>query len=144
MIDFAGPWAVFQDVMLDTPGADHADRMPFRLYTVGDSRAPVRVTGGMTVVPDYTFDEAPAPKVVVVGAQRGSPAMQKWLQTGVKRQRGLRFVQSSDRIFTAGGLTSGIDLALHIVARYYGEAVAARTAEYMEYDTGRRQGRGSQ
>jgi len=42
-------------------------------------------------------------------------------------------VQSSDRIYTAGGLTSGIDLALHIVARYYGDAAAQRTAYYMEH-----------
>jgi len=50
----------------------------------------------------------------------------------VELRRGLRFVDSG-RIATAGGLTSGIDLALHIVARYFGVEAAARTAEYMEY-----------
>lgn len=50
----------------------------------------------------------------------------------VKLQRGLRFVDNG-RIATAGGLTSGIDLALHVVGRYFGEAEAARTAAYLEH-----------
>lgn len=50
----------------------------------------------------------------------------------VKLQRGLRFVDNG-RVATAGGLTSGIDLALHVVGRYFGEAEAARTAAYMEH-----------
>ena len=49
-------------------------------------------------------------------------------------RRGARFVDSG-RIATAGGLTSGIDLALHIVSRYFGEASAAATATYMEYSS---------
>lgn len=31
------------------------------------------------------------------------------------------------------GLTSGIDLALHVVELYFGRGAAARTAQYMEY-----------
>jgi transcriptional regulator GlxA family with amidase domain len=50
----------------------------------------------------------------------------------IELRRGLRFVDSG-RIATAGGLTSGIDMALHVVARYFGVDTAARTAEYMEY-----------
>jgi transcriptional regulator GlxA family with amidase domain len=52
----------------------------------------------------------------------------------IELRRGLRFVDSG-RIATAGGLTSGIDMALHIVARYYGNDTAARTAAYMEYSS---------
>jgi transcriptional regulator GlxA family with amidase domain len=46
---------------------------------------------------------------------------------------GNRYIRSEDRIFTAGGLTSGIDLALHMVALYYGESEAGNTANYLEY-----------
>src|SRR5437867_5386255 len=52
----------------------------------------------------------------------------------VKLQKGKRFVQSDDRTFTAGGLSSGFDLALHVVDLYYGREVAQRTATYMEYE----------
>lgn len=50
----------------------------------------------------------------------------------IELRRGLRFVDSG-RIATAGGLTSGIDMALHVVARYFGTEAAAATAAYMEY-----------
>ena len=50
----------------------------------------------------------------------------------IELRRGLRFVDNG-RIATAGGLTSGIDMALHIVARYFGDATAKATATYMEY-----------
>jgi transcriptional regulator GlxA family with amidase domain len=50
----------------------------------------------------------------------------------IELRRGLRFVDSG-RIATAGGLTSGIDMALHVVTRYFGHDVAQTTADYMEY-----------
>jgi len=50
----------------------------------------------------------------------------------IELRRGLRFVDNG-RIATAGGLTSGIDMALHIVTRYLGVEAAERTAAYMEY-----------
>jgi transcriptional regulator GlxA family with amidase domain len=52
----------------------------------------------------------------------------------IELRRGLRFVDSG-RIATAGGLTSGIDMALHVVSRYFGVEAAAKTAEYMEYSS---------
>ena len=60
---------------------------------------------------------------------------------GLKKQypdiyvkRGLRFVEGP-KISTAGGLTSGIDLALRVVDRYFGRDVAEKTAVYMEYQS---------
>jgi len=166
IIDFCGPWEVFQDA-----GG-------FSLFTVSESRRPIRASGGMQIVPDYDFASAPAAKVVVIPAQRGSrsKAAVDWLRktaahadltmsvcTGafvlagagllggrpatthhssyaalatqfpeVKVQRGARFVDDGN-VASAGGLTSGIDLALHIVERYRGRDAAKSTADYMEY-----------
>jgi transcriptional regulator GlxA family with amidase domain len=47
-------------------------------------------------------------------------------------KRGVRFVEQG-RLASAGGLTSGIDLALHVVERYFGRDVAQQTAYYLEY-----------
>jgi transcriptional regulator GlxA family with amidase domain len=171
VIDFTGPWEVFQDCQVE-------GREAFRLYTVAESASAVRVTGGMQVVPDFSVDDAPAPRVVVVPAHRSTPRLRDWITkasektdltmsvcTGafalgkagllkgrpatthhlfldrfaqefpdVEVRRGLRFVESG-RIATAGGLTSGIDLALHVVERYFGRDVAERTATYMEYQS---------
>ena len=46
--------------------------------------------------------------------------------------RGTRFVEH-DHVATAGGLTSGIDLALRVVERYLGREGAVKTARYLEY-----------
>jgi transcriptional regulator GlxA family with amidase domain len=176
MIDFAGPWEVFQDVML--PGEGSAEpTTPFELFTVGAAKEPIRTSGGMAVVPDYTFADAPVPDVIVIGAQRGAPDLGPWLRkmrpqsriimsvcTGafkladaglldgkpatthhdffdafakrfpkVTLVRDKRFVQADSVVYSAGGLTSGIDLALHVVSLYFGKETAERTAVYMEY-----------
>jgi transcriptional regulator GlxA family with amidase domain len=174
VIDMAGPWEVFQDVMLHEGGMQH----PFELYTLAESREPVRATGGLRLVPEYTLADAPAPDVVVVPAMRGSKVTLDWLRrvsagnhltmsvcTGafqlgraglldgltatthhdfqddfaqefpaVRLVKDVRFVEH-DRIATAAGLTSGVDLALRVVERYYGRAIAQATAEYMEHES---------
>lgn len=48
-------------------------------------------------------------------------------------QSGQRFVEGN-RISTSGGLTSGIDLALRVVERYYGRAAAQSVADHLEYE----------
>ena len=171
VIDFCGPWEVFRDVMVS--GGDH----PFRLYTVSDKTDPITAGGGMKIVPNYTFADAPAPKVIVIPAQsEPSAAMLKWIRestkntdvtmsvctgafvlakTGllsgksattfhaafgtfamqfpdIKLKRGVRFVEDGN-LASAGGLSSGIDLALRVVERYYGRDVAQKTAYNMEY-----------
>ena len=50
----------------------------------------------------------------------------------VELVRGKRFVEH-EHVATAGGLTSGIDLALRVVERYLGAKGAVATARYMEY-----------
>ena len=178
VIDFAGPWEVFQDVMIPDRGKDMDEQMPFQLFTVSEKTEPLTGSAGLKLVPDYTFDSTPQPKVIVVPAQRGSQALHAWLRkmststdvimsvcTGafqlgkagllsgksatthhdfldrfaktfpdVSVKRGLRFVEE-EKISTAGGLTSGIDLALHVVERYFCREVAEATATYMEYQS---------
>jgi putative intracellular protease/amidase len=181
MIDFAGPWEVFQDTMLDDGNGGMV--MPFDLYTVAPSKAPLHTTGsghkGMTVTPDYSFADAPAPDIVVIGAQSGGKGLSEWLQkihgehklimsvcTGafklakaglldgkeatthhwylgnlehdypdIKVVKQVRYVQADPLTFTAGGLTSGVDLALHVVAERFGMEVAQKAADYMEYQS---------
>ena len=172
VIDFCGPWEVFQDVMIP-----EREEMPFRLYTVAETKKPIRTSGGMQIIPDYTIQNAPPPKVIVIPAQSApSPAVLEWIRksskttdvtmsvctgafvlakTGllngksattyhgafgrfanqfpdVQLKRGARFVENGN-LATAGGLSSGIDLALRVVERYYGREVARKAAYNMEY-----------
>lgn len=172
VIDFCGPWEVFQDVNI--PGReDNA----FRLYTVSETTKPIRTSGGMQIIPEYNLKTAPAPKVLVIPAQGGrSEAMLEWIRKSTKNtdvtmsvctgafllastgllsgksattfhgafrdlaaqfpdiqmKRGARFVEEGN-LATAGGLSSGIDLALRVVERYFGREIATKTAYDMEY-----------
>lgn len=45
----------------------------------------------------------------------------------------LRFVQSDQKIWTAAGISAGIDLALHLTELTFGKELAVQTAAYMEY-----------
>src|SRR5436190_4263678 len=172
VIDFCGPWEVFQDVNVPS-----RQDMAFRLYTVAETKRPIRTSGGMQIIPDYAITDAPAPKVIVIPAQSDpSPAVVDWIKkssratdvtmsvctgafvlaktgllTGkpattyhgafgrfamkypdVQLKRGARFVETGN-LATAGGLSSGIDLALRVVERYFGRDVAEKAAYNMEY-----------
>jgi transcriptional regulator GlxA family with amidase domain len=173
VIDFAGPWEVFESV--NVPG--HSPVRPFRPYTVAETTAPIHASGGMTIIPNYSFASAPMPKVLVIPAQSDpTDAVIAWVRnvtrtsdvtmsvctgafllakTGLLHgkavathhsayadlamafpdlsvKRGARFVESGN-IASSGGLSSGIDLALHVVERYFGRATALSTADNLEY-----------
>jgi putative intracellular protease/amidase/YHS domain-containing protein len=149
----------------------------FRLYTVAETAAPIKASGGMKILPDHTFANAPAPKIIVIPAQsNATEAAMEWIRKSSKNadvtmsvctgayvlaaaglldgkpatthhssyadlarqfpdvhvQRGARFVETGN-LATAGGLSSGIDLALRVVERYFGRDVATQTAYDMEY-----------
>ncbi len=172
VIDFCGPWEVFQSTRV-IGRRDAA----FSLYTVAEKPGALTVGGGMKIQPNYTFDNAPAPKVVVIPAQAGAgDAALNWIRKvtrqtdvtmsvctgayilartgllqglsatthhssyadfamqfpGVHVVRGARFVESGN-LASSGGLSSGIDLSLRVVERYFGREAAMRTAYYMEY-----------
>jgi transcriptional regulator GlxA family with amidase domain len=164
LIDVAGPWEAFHDAML-----------AINTYTVAPSKADVEL-GGLKVRPDYTFENAPVPNVIVIPAMTPTAETFEWIKqasrtaditmsvctgafilakTGlldglpatthhggydalaqrfpkIKVIRGPRFVETHD-IASSGGETSGIDLALRVVERYFGKAAAASSAENMEH-----------
>jgi putative intracellular protease/amidase/YHS domain-containing protein len=171
VIDFCGPWEVLQDA------GSRDGKRGFDLYTVAEKVAPVESSGGLKILPNYTFENAPRPKVIVIPAQSGdTEAMHRWIRESSKTadltmsvctgafvlaktgllsgksatthhyaytdlamqfpdihvKRGYRFVEEGN-IATAGGLTSGMDLALRVVERYFGHDQAMETALNMEY-----------
>src|SRR5437870_12235410 len=103
MIDFTVPWEVFQDVMV--PGrTDH----PFHLYTVSESTSPIHTSGGMKIVPEYTFGNAPAPKVIVIPAQsEPSEATLEWIRKSTKSTDVTMSVCTGAFVLAKSGLLSG-------------------------------------
>src|SRR5262249_13686792 len=103
VIDFCGPWEVFQDVMI--PGRQE---MPFRLYTVAETKKPIRTSGGMQIVPDYTIQNAPLPKVIVIPAQsQPSPAVLEWIRKSSKTTDVTMSVCTGAFVLAKTGLLNG-------------------------------------
>ena len=75
------------------------------------------------------------------GLLTGVPVTTHWESIGTLRaefpelevREDERWVDA-DRIITSAGVSAGIDMALHIVARLYGQDVARATALGIEYD----------
>jgi putative intracellular protease/amidase/YHS domain-containing protein len=174
VIDFAGPWEVFENAAI--PGRDMMDSA-FEVYAVAETLDPIKASGGMKIVPNHTFRNAPQPKVIVIPAQDDSTeVMLNWIRkatqnsdvtmsvctgayvlaaTGllngkaatthhtaysdlemkfpdIQVKRGARFIEQGN-LATASGLTSGMDLALRVVGRYFGEEAIEETAFQLEY-----------
>lgn len=176
VMDIAGPWEALQDT--SATGADGKTTYPFRLFTVSDSKNPVEIAGSINAIPNATYDDAPQPNIIVMGAQgEHTPKKIAWIQSAavkadvvmsvctgafllaktglldgkratthhdfydkfekqfpkVSLVRGPRFVDDG-KFLTAGGLTSGIELGLHVAERYFGRTAADESAAYMEYN----------
>ena len=177
VLDFAGPFEVFGVTGLRNGPA------PFRVETVGLSKAPIRARNGLAVRPTTSIGEATRCDVLVFPGGFGTrrEMHNATLLDWIRRQaadaeailsvctgalllararlldgldatthhgafdelsqaspttnvlRGVRFVDNG-RIVTSAGISAGIDASLHVVAKLLGHAVAAETAEYMEYD----------
>jgi len=169
IIDFSGPYEVF-----GTAG--------YNVYTVAATKDPITTAMGMSIVPKYSFADAPQPDLLLVpgggvkGACTSEPTL-AWLRKTsaaaghtlsvcngafilasaglldgltatttahlidqlhakfpkVNVVRDQRFVDNG-RIVTAGGLTSGIDAALHMVSVLDGRGQAQDVALSQEYD----------
>jgi transcriptional regulator GlxA family with amidase domain len=105
-IDFVGPEAVFQTWYPTAEPRGHAPR--FKIFTVAATSEPV---SGM--VPDWTYDTAPSPDIVVVPAQIGSPALQEWLR-GVSRSAAVTMsVCTGARHLALAGLLDGQTATTH-------------------------------
>lgn len=112
IIDFCGPWEVFERV--NVPGRmDDA----FRLYTVAKTADAIEAGGGMKIVPNYTFDNAPAPKIIVIPAQDGSsPAMLDWIRKATKTTDLTMSVCTGAFVLASTGLLSGKSATTHHAA----------------------------
>ncbi|WP_109764451.1 DJ-1/PfpI family protein [Pleionea mediterranea] len=168
IIDFTGPWEIF----------GHAG---FKVKTIAQNTAPLKTAMNMTVVPDYSFNNAPQFDVLLIPGGNHGNALNKptndWLkqqapkaesvlsvctgsfilaETGllsnktattffksldyfaneyptVEVVRDQRYVDNG-KVITSAGLSSGIDAALHLVAKIKGLDAARNIAMHVEYD----------
>ena len=175
-LDLAGPWEAL------TLAREYGNS-DLELCTAALTRDPVRLRGGLRVVPDYAFSSEPTADLIVVpggpgtrdeasaapvqawlAARRETPLItsvctgafllgaaglldgrratthHRWFALFAERFPDVELVRDSrvvddGAIVTAGGVTSGIDLGLYLVARLLGGEVSAEVASVMEYSS---------
>ena len=181
VLDFCGPFEVFSVTRLDEEKR-RQEPSPFEVLLAAQSLEPVVTTGGMKVLPHYTFENCPRLDILVVPGGWGTrkelnnPVLRDWLRTraaevetltsvctgalllgraglldglhATTHWRSLDWMRDSfpsitveydkhvvedGRVLTSAGISAGIDMALKVVARYFGESVARATARHMEY-----------
>lgn len=105
-IDWVGPEAVFEvwhfDPVLKKP-------MPrFKLFTVSEKMKLVD-----NLMPDYTFETVPYANIVVIPAQRGSPALLEWLRKVSETADVTMSVCVGARHLAKAGLLNGMTATTH-------------------------------
>jgi transcriptional regulator GlxA family with amidase domain len=181
VLDFCGPFEVFSATRLNEEKRQE-EPSPFDVFLVAETLSHVTTTGGMRVIPQYSFENCPQIDILVVPGGWGTrkelnnPVMLEWLCSradqvdtltsvctgsmllgfaglldglhATTHWRSLDWMRDSfpavtveydqhvvedNRVFTSAGISAGIDMALKVVARYYGEEIARATAAHMEY-----------
>jgi putative intracellular protease/amidase len=80
IIDYTGPYEVLGQAW----DLEH-DQKCFNIYTVAEKADPITTNMGMTVIPKYTFDNAPKPDILLLPGgdtrqQVKNPKVIKWVQ----------------------------------------------------------------
>jgi transcriptional regulator GlxA family with amidase domain len=176
-LDAVGPWEVLAAWATQWPNDG------VEVFTVASSAEPVTCAKGMRVLPDHTWETAPAIDVLVypggvgtrreladadvldrlrrlrdggtlmtsvctgalvfaaAGLLRDRPATTWWgrldmlaeLDPTIEVRPEDRFVDSGE-VVTAAGVSAGIDMALHLVARLHSVERAREVGRYIQYD----------
>jgi transcriptional regulator GlxA family with amidase domain len=124
VLDFAGPFEVFSRTRLEPGAASRRseDSAPFRVFTVAAERAPVRATGGLVVLPDHGFEDAPAIDLLVVPGGFGTRALMKdaralaWIRGRAAAARRVASVCTGSLVLAEAGLLDGRRATTHWAA----------------------------
>jgi transcriptional regulator GlxA family with amidase domain len=111
-LDFAGPWEVFKM-------ARHSGREADRVVTIAERGEPVRAAGGMRVIPDHTFADAPPLDVLIVPGGQGTrtevenPVVLDWLRKAAEPCTWVTSVCTGALLLHGAGLARGKRVTTH-------------------------------
>ncbi len=181
VLDFCGPFEVFSATRIDEAQRREA-QSPFEVFLIAETLSNITTTGGMKVIPHFSFETCPKMDILVVPGGWGTrrelknPVMLEWLRSKAAEVETLasvctgsmllgfaglidglhatthwksldwmrdsfpavtveyaQHVVEDGRLLTSAGISAGIDMALKVVARYFGQDIAKATAMHMEY-----------
>lgn len=124
VLDFAGPYEVFSRTRT-IPGADSRrtdDSAPFRVFTVAGEPAPVAAIGGLRVIPDHAWRDAPPIDVLVVPGGFGTRALLHdaaaldWIRSVASHSAQVTSVCTGALLLAQAGLLKGRRATTHWAA----------------------------
>lgn len=124
VLDFAGPFEVFSRTRL-VPGAQSRrsdESAPFTVFTVAQAAAPITATGGLQVIPAYTWDTAPSIDVLVIPGGFGTrplldhTATIEWIQRAAGHAEHVTSICTGALLLAKAGLLRGRRATTHWAA----------------------------
>ena len=113
VLDFAGPFEVFSIMgQREGPGA-------FNVYTVAKERRPVMARNQLSVNPDCTFEDCPAPDLLIVPGGYGTRALLndeptiRWVAETSETCELVLSVCTGSLVLAKAGLLSGLRATTH-------------------------------
>jgi transcriptional regulator GlxA family with amidase domain len=124
VLDFAGPYEVFSRTRT-VAGAESRkteDSAPFRVFTVARTRDVVTAIGGLRVIPDYSWSDAPAIDLLVIPGGFGTrrlledPPALDWIRSVAPHAAHVTSVCTGALLLARAGLLQGRRATTHWAA----------------------------
>ena len=113
VLDFAGPFEVF------SVADGLAEKAFFRVFTVAETPGTILVNNGLKLVPEHTFESAPAPDILVIPGGFGTrallnkPSVLEWIRVRAKRAEIVASVCTGSLVLAKAGLLDGQPATTH-------------------------------
>ena len=118
VLDFCGPFEVFSATRLDEKKWQD-EPSPFEVSLVAETLSTVTTTGGMKVIPQYSFENCPPIDILIVPGGWGTrkelknPVMLDWLRFQAARVETLTSVCTGSMLLGFAGLLDGLHATTH-------------------------------
>ena len=118
VLDFCGPFEVFSTTRLDEEKR-REETSPFEVFLIAETLSHVTTTGGMKVMPQYSFENCPRLDILVVPGGWGTReeldniVMLEWLRARATEVETLTSVCTGSMLLGFAGLLDGLHATTH-------------------------------
>ena len=118
VLDFAGPYEVFTTASRMHARLDNTSLPLFHVFTLGQTRSPLRARAGLSVFPDQDFSQQAKPDVLiipggVVTAELAKPEVIQWIAATATHSKITASVCTGAFLLAQAGLLSGKQATTH-------------------------------